>query len=379
MFERSLKPEALRTLKAKPRNTVAAVAMLIVATGIMLLIPSITAGASNKLLTELDALGSDAWLASPQSVPGGSPPRLITGVVARVATLPRVSSVTYVVTTTSTVTSSPSDSRARQVLVAGVSSVGSPRISKVIAGERRVAGNLPLAVAGRQAAQRLGILQVPATVYVGGRPVTITGIVEDDPLFPRLTDALMLIPEMALEMDPDGATEELGIRAEDGLDRGLIRQSIDPFDAVALSVDRPPGLVEAKAKSGGILSGLGFLASGTAFAAAIVGVGVIMTSAVRQRSSELALRRVHGASQRSIVRLVLSEGLVLGVLGGSAGIGIGTAILWVIGHLNDWPFVLEARLLLGGLLVSLVSCLVASLIPAIIAVRIQPTDALSIE
>ncbi|WP_167760912.1 ABC transporter permease [Geodermatophilus sp. DF01-2] len=316
---------------------------------------------------------------TPQLLPGQAPQRLADGTLERVAALPGVTSVTYVVETNATVTTSLVDTRVQRVLVAGVSFMGNPRISEVVTGERRAVQGLPFAVVGRVAAQVLGVDSLPAVIYVSGQAVRVTGIAGDDPLFPHLTDAVMVDPTFALRLDSAGAAETLGIRAEGVLTNDLIRRVVDPFDATTLVVERPPGLVEAREKSGGVLSGLALVGSVTAFGAALIGVGVTMTAAVRQRSSELALRRVHGASQFAIIKLIVAEAVLLGLVGGGLGVGLGTGTFRIVCLVNDWPFLFNGGLALAGIGLSLTTCLFASLVPAVVAVRMEPTRALAVE
>ncbi|TFV63629.1 ABC transporter permease [Geodermatophilus sp. DF01-2] len=371
--------EALRICRARPRSSSTSIAMLLIAVCTIMLVPSLTSGAATKLLSELDALGSDAWSVTPQLLPGQAPQRLADGTLERVAALPGVTSVTYVVETNATVTTSLVDTRVQRVLVAGVSFMGNPRISEVVTGERRAVQGLPFAVVGRVAAQVLGVDSLPAVIYVSGQAVRVTGIAGDDPLFPHLTDAVMVDPTFALRLDSAGAAETLGIRAEGVLTNDLIRRVVDPFDATTLVVERPPGLVEAREKSGGVLSGLALVGSVTAFGAALIGVGVTMTAAVRQRSSELALRRVHGASQFAIIKLIVAEAVLLGLVGGGLGVGLGTGTFRIVCLVNDWPFLFNGGLALAGIGLSLTTCLFASLVPAVVAVRMEPTRALAVE
>jgi putative ABC transport system permease protein len=108
-----------------------------------------------------------------------------------------------------------------------------------------------------------------------------------------------------------------------------------------------------------------------------IGVLTIMTISVNERVAEIGLLRALGASQGQVLGLFLGEALVLGTLGGLAGVGLGLggalAIGWLIPALPvhiSWPYV---GLSLG---VALGIGLLAGVLPALRAARLDPVEAL---
>ena len=106
---------------------------------------------------------------------------------------------------------------------------------------------------------------------------------------------------------------------------------------------------------------------------------------VGQRTRELALLRVVGASRRQVFRSVLAEAAIVGLV--SSPIGIGVGVLAALGlkalisgfgvTLPAGPLMFEPRTVVVGLVVGTGVTLVAAIGPARGAVRIPPVAALS--
>lgn len=106
---------------------------------------------------------------------------------------------------------------------------------------------------------------------------------------------------------------------------------------------------------------------------------------VAQRTRELGLLRVLGATRTELLRMVLTEAVIVGVVSSMIGavIGIGAAafIRWVIeftgfGSLPDSGLVVEFDTLLIGLAVGTTTAALSALIPAFRATGISPMAAL---
>lgn len=116
---------------------------------------------------------------------------------------------------------------------------------------------------------------------------------------------------------------------------------------------------------------------GISLAVGGVGILTIMTIAVRERRREIGLLRALGAARRQIMVLFLAEALALALLGGAAGFIIGAGGAWLIGvavpalptH-TAWDFVLLAEI------TAAVIGLVAGVLPALNAARLDPVNAL---
>jgi putative ABC transport system permease protein len=111
--------------------------------------------------------------------------------------------------------------------------------------------------------------------------------------------------------------------------------------------------------------------AGLALLIAAVGVYGVMAYSTAQRSGEMAIRIALGCSVERIFTLVLTDGLRLILI----GVGIGTALSIVLGHwLKSLLFGVsstDAVTLLGAIGVVMAAGIVATLLPARRASRIQ--------
>jgi putative ABC transport system permease protein len=122
-------------------------------------------------------------------------------------------------------------------------------------------------------------------------------------------------------------------------------------------------------------------------AAGVVGVTNIMLISVRERTKEIGVRKALGATPLTIVKMVVSESVVLTAIAGYLGIVVGVATLEAVGSVlkkagDDIPLgALEVDLSLAGLagIVIVVFGALAGVIPAYHAAKIQPVEALRSE
>ncbi|MDD9139762.1 MAG: ABC transporter permease, partial [Candidatus Cardinium sp.] len=115
----------------------------------------------------------------------------------------------------------------------------------------------------------------------------------------------------------------------------------------------------------------------------VVGVSNMMLVVVKERTKELAIRKVVGAGSKHIVLLILLESLIIHLLAGMAGMGLGIGLLkwgnglpirkeYDIAHLEP-----NYTLILAALVVLLIASCLAAIIPTKRALYIKPIDALN--
>ena len=124
------------------------------------------------------------------------------------------------------------------------------------------------------------------------------------------------------------------------------------------------------------LVGLGTLLAGA------IGVSNIMMVTVRERTTEIGIRRAIGATPKMILSQIISESIVLTLVAGMSGILFGVLILQMLELGNTEDGVLTAHFQVGfwtaifaALVVSLMGVL-AGLAPAARAMSIKPVDAM---
>ena len=124
------------------------------------------------------------------------------------------------------------------------------------------------------------------------------------------------------------------------------------------------------------LVGLGTLLAGA------IGVSNIMMVTVRERTTEIGIRRAIGATPKMILSQIISESIVLTLVAGMSGILFGVMILQMLEVANTEDGIVNTHFQVGfwtAILAAVVVCTVgvlAGLAPAARAMSIKPVDAM---
>ncbi len=142
------------------------------------------------------------------------------------------------------------------------------------------------------------------------------------------------------------------------------------------TIQDPVALLRMEANTGETFRILLAALAGTALLTGGFGIFAVMQMSVRERTSEIGLRRAIGARRRDILVQFLLEGAFLGSLGGGAGVIvglIGNAIVCnVSGWETQWPFGEAA----WAILLATSLGILFGLYPALRAAKIEPVVAL---
>jgi predicted permease len=237
---------------------------------------------------------------------------------------------------------------------------------------------------------------VGTKILLNGRPYQVTGIAPPDFHFPASAEAWI-----ALDLPPDRFTRgnnmnlSLYARLNDGVSVEAAQQHVD-HELLKLK-GRPEGLsiselgygldVEPLAKrvAGDLRLPVLFLwlAAAVLLLAACANVAGLLMARAGSRRKEMAIRLAVGAGKLQILRQLLTESLILALLGGAAGMALASFLLGVLKR-QPLPFQnilalarLDYRLLVYGMALALVSSLLFGLAPAIELLREQHTGALA--
>ncbi len=129
----------------------------------------------------------------------------------------------------------------------------------------------------------------------------------------------------------------------------------------------------------------GMAAAIAALAVLIGGVGMTNTlfMSVFERTREIGLLRALGWRRRRVLALILSESLVLALIGGAAGVGLGVLVTWAISrsgsYLGMFGTHFSPALFTRALITVVVLGLVGGAYPAWWAGRLLPLEALQYE
>lgn len=110
-----------------------------------------------------------------------------------------------------------------------------------------------------------------------------------------------------------------------------------------------------------------------------IGIANIMLVSVVERTREIGVRKALGATDNAILSQFLIESVVVSIVGGSIGIAIGVGITFAAATAFKFPFIVSTSSVLIGFGLSTTVGLVAGVIPARNAAKLDPITALRSE
>jgi putative ABC transport system permease protein len=107
-----------------------------------------------------------------------------------------------------------------------------------------------------------------------------------------------------------------------------------------------------------------------------IGIANIMLVSVVERTREIGIRKAIGATNAAVLSQFLAEAVMIAALGGVIGIGLGIAIAFAASTMLSFPFVVSLWSILMGFGLTFMIGLLAGLLPARNAARLDPIAAL---
>ncbi len=235
--------------------------------------------------------------------------------------------------------------------------------------------------------------KVGKDVTLRGKEFKVIGILEktltspDNAALISLYDAQLMyhktLPKIVrAQVDPDQLATGLTVYVKKGYDPDKVAKTIGK-EIDGITAVGPKEFEEQVANSISIFTSIIF---GIALISLLVGgLSVIntMTMSVAERTREIGIRKAVGATDGNIVRQFLTESGVIGLIGGSIGLGLG----WLFtlagnsaGAQSGTPlFLITTRLAVGSVLFALFLGVISGLYPAWHAARLNPVEALRYE
>ncbi len=230
------------------------------------------------------------------------------------------------------------------------------------------------------------------TVLFRGSPETFTivgtvGFAGEDDLGGS-TSAYFDLATAQRVLGKRGVYDTIVVKADKGVSDSALAERVDA--TLPSGVEALTGQAVADEQSESVKEGLGFLRVallGFAGIALFVGSFIIWNTfsmQVAQRTRELALLRAIGATRRQVMRTILAEALVLGLVASALGIVLGLAMARGLSALMtalafELPTAalrIQPSTIWTGLLVGTVVTVVAAVAPARRATRVLPIEAL---
>ncbi|MEV1007702.1 FtsX-like permease family protein [Streptomyces sp. NPDC049881] len=223
----------------------------------------------------------------------------------------------------------------------------------------------------------------------GSSDVTVSGIARFTTANPGMP-VVLLDPGAARELllGAGDAVSEVRVTAADGVaDAELARRVAEALGAGAFEVRTAAEVEDDLAAEVGFLEYVRYGMLGFAGLAVLVGIFLIVNTfsmLVAQRTREIGLLRALGSSRRQINRSVLTEALLLGVVGSAVGVGAGIGLAALLLRLMSAAGV-EVDLSqltvspvtpVAGMATGVLTTVVAAWLPARRASRVSPMAAL---
>jgi putative ABC transport system permease protein len=240
----------------------------------------------------------------------------------------------------------------------------------------------PVAVLGAQAAQRLGAEThgAPTRIWLTGHWFAVIGVLQPVQLAAEIDRSVLIgFPVAETMFGHDGHPSRIYVRADTNRVATVaaeLARAANPASPEAVLTSRPSDALTARLAVASAGTGL-FLGLG-AIALLVGGIGIanILVIGVLERRAEIGLRRAVGARRSHIGAQFLTEAILLGGIGGTAGVGLGVAATTAVAANRGWALAVPAVALWGGLATAIGIGLLAGTYPATRAARLAPTEAL---
>lgn len=242
-----------------------------------------------------------------------------------------------------------------------------------------------VAMLSRSIATRLGIDRVGVAVFVGDQGFTVIGIFDDVERRPEALSAIIVPFTAANELashpaaDSEPPSRDVIVRTLPGAAQLVGDQApiaLDPVAPKALSSEVPPDPKTLRRQVEASVTRLSLILSVVALAIGTVSIGNAATAGIAARTAEIGLRRAVGAQPHHVFVQLLGETTLLGTIGGLLGTLAGLVVTVAVALANGWTPVVDLGTALLASAGGALAGLLAGLVPALLAVRIQPVAAL---
>ncbi|WP_369374482.1 ABC transporter permease [Promicromonospora sp. Populi] len=240
-----------------------------------------------------------------------------------------------------------------------------------------------VALVGPEAAEALGIPPTATVtdgyqINVAGRPVEVVGLISSEADTRAYSNVVVIPYAMGLEVAGGDGSAQLLVATEPGGGgpvAAVAREAARPDRPEILQVTRVATMQEVRTGVDVQLTRLATAVSVVLIVLTTLVIGNALLTSVVARTVEIGVRRALGGTRASVARLLVNEGVLLGFLGGMAGAGAGMCVTLVVSALNDWDFSPPLVAFVAPA-VGVLSGAIASAVPAVIAMRIQPSLAM---
>ncbi len=211
--------------------------------------------------------------------------------------------------------------------------------------------------------------------------------------------AALLNPDMTIFISIGAAERLVGMKDWSGILLyvvnpsviGSVTDKIRELYGNSVSITSFYAIAQIASSITGAVNFMTFAASMAAFAVAVAGVAATMITSVIERTREIGVLKALGFTDGQVLTLILSEGVVMSLIGGGIGVAIGSIGAYMLAeqgltiHAGATEIIVKAppnltpELLTVTIILTIMVGLLGSLFPAYRAAKIPPAVALRYE
>ncbi len=253
----------------------------------------------------------------------------------------------------------------------------------------------PVVILGKSTADVLfeGVDPLGRRVRIRGFPFRVIGVLEEQgSILGRSRDNVALAPARSPIQDftnPRGIVDQIVVQTTDPSLVEPLRYELEaimrlghrlrPSDPLDFELET----AEASLSFWDTISRILFIALPGLVGISLVVGGIvimnIMLVSVLERTREIGVRKAIGARRRDIMTQVLIESSTLSAVGALIGVGVGVALTYVVRAVSPLPAAVAPHWVAMGMGLGVVVGVLAGVIPASRASRLDPVDALRYE
>jgi putative ABC transport system permease protein len=151
---------------------------------------------------------------------------------------------------------------------------------------------------------------------------------------------------------------------------------ISPEESDDFSVTNQADIIQTFTTVLSLLSIMVIAIAGISLVVGGIGIANIMLVSVVERTREIGIRKALGATQSAILSQFLVEAILISTIGGGIGIGGGVVIAAIAAFLFKFPLIISMESIAAGFGLSVAVGLVAGVVPARSAAKLDPIVAL---
>jgi putative ABC transport system permease protein len=375
-------------IRTRKRRSALSALGIMIGIAAMVAVLGLSQSSKSELLAQLERLGTNLLTVEPSEGLGmgtGTLPTAATDMIARIGPIESssmLSAVPSYVYRTDLIPTARTGGISIQAVDQDLLDVLGGSIVDGVWFDNAAKAAYPNVVLGAIAAERLGVHSVSGKqqIWLADRWFTVIGILNLFELAPDL-DRSVFISHTAAEtyLDHENLPTRVLIRVDPTkVDQVLavLAVTANPQFPDEVTVAKPSDALEAQEAADDTLTALLLGLGAVSLLVGGVGIANVMVISVLERRSEIGLRRALGATRFHVAVQFLGEALLLGGVGGTGGILLGTLVTSIYASIKGWTTLIPPFAIMGGIAAALFIGGLAGLQPAVKAANLSPTEAL---